>query len=66
MRAALLAPLALALRRGAFFGTAINTGMALLTGSQTSVMLACIWLAATILASQWLARLNDREGLKAA
>lgn len=66
MRTALLAPLVLALRRGALFGTAINTVMALLTGSQTSVMLECLWLAATILASQWLARLNDRENLKAA
>lgn len=66
MRTALLAPLAIALRRGAAFGTALNTGMALLTGSQISVMLACLWFGATILASQWLARLTDREAVKAA
>lgn len=66
MSLTLLAPLALALRRAAFFGVLINTGMALLTGSQTSVMLACVWFGGAVLASQWLARMRDRAGLQTA
>ena len=62
----LLAPLAVALRRSSLIGTLINVGMALATGSETSVMFACIWLGAAILASQWLHRMSDRVSLAVA
>ena len=62
----LLAPLVTGLRRSSLIGTLINVGMALATGSETSVMFACIWLGAAILASRWRHRMSDRQGLAAA
>jgi hypothetical protein len=62
----LLTPLVTGLRRSAIIGLLINVVMALTIGSETSVMLTCIWLGAAILASQWLHRMSDRQSLAAA
>lgn len=45
----------------ALLGVLYNGGAAALTGSETSLMLACAWSGVYVLLSQWLARINDRD-----